>query len=156
MEKNKFLDEVKKRGYEALIDGGVVIVRYPGKAEAGIKEIRALAEKLDYNQSWGLRVVTDGSVSLTKIKPEEPKAEVTKPEDLKAEEDKPEVAKPAESKPKKVKPAETKSEPEPEEDFLDDSDGGFLDNSEDGFLDDDDDILSDIDSFKQISLFDFD
>jgi len=165
MEKNKFLDEVKKRGYEALIDGGVVIVRFPGKAETGIKEIRALAEKLDYNQSWGIRVVTDGSISL-------PPAKSVKSSDIEADTEPVQIAdeKPAKEKISKksssvaaVKESKTNTtddffdddEPSYDDEPIDD-DGSSYDEPLDDFLDDGDDILSDIDSFKQISLFDFD
>lgn len=57
MEKNKFCEELKRKGYDAYIEGGVVMVRKPGKAEEVVKEIKAIAEKLEYNQSIGVKIV---------------------------------------------------------------------------------------------------
>ena len=79
MEKNKFCDELKKNGYDAIVDGGVVIIRKPGKVEDIIKEIKALAEKYGYNESLGVRTIksvtantkSDTTQENSDVKPEE-------------------------------------------------------------------------------------
>lgn len=74
MDKNKFCEELKKKGYDAFIESGVVMVRKPGKIEDTIKEIKDLAAKCEYNESIGVRAVV-ALKSPTPEKKEEPDAE---------------------------------------------------------------------------------
>lgn len=68
MDKSKFSDELKKKGYDAFVEGGVVMVRKSGKLEDTLKEIKDIAEKLDYKESIGVRVVVSAPSSTPRKK----------------------------------------------------------------------------------------
>lgn len=62
MEKLKFCEELKKKGFDAFVEGGVVMVKKAGKIEDTIKDLRILAEKLDYKESLGIRAIATDAV----------------------------------------------------------------------------------------------
>lgn len=68
MEKNKFCDELVKKGYDASIESGVVYVKKAGKVEAIVSEIKALAETLGYNESIGVKAIAQAKEPTSQVK----------------------------------------------------------------------------------------
>jgi len=71
MDKSRFCEELKKKGYDAFIDSGVVMVRKLGKIEDTISEIKALATKSDYNESIGIKSILASKVQTPVLKNDE-------------------------------------------------------------------------------------